>query len=302
MNAKKIGLRIDVDTFRGTKVGVPNLNALLRKYDVKATYYFSVGPDNMGRHLWRLLKPAFAWKMLRTNAAGLYGPEIILMGTMWPGPQIGKRLGRVIKASFEAGHEIGLHAWDHHRIQAKIDQMTPEQIATSLSRGVKCLTDICGRAPVSSAVPGWRCTDALLREKAAQPFIYNSDCRGEFIFRPVVDGKALGQVQVPVTMPTYDEVLGRNGINDENYNDFMLSQLKPGKLNVLTIHAEAEGGKCLAMFEQYMVRAREAGWNFVTLGELAAEAGDIPEDRVVQKSFPGREGWLGVQQGAENIN
>lgn len=301
MNERKIGLRIDVDTFRGTQRGVPNLNALLQKYGIRATYYFSVGPDNMGRHLWRLLKPAFAWKMLRTNAAGLYGPEIIFMGTMWPGPQIGKRLAYVIKDTFDAGHEIGLHAWDHHRIQAKIDKMSSAQIAASLSKGVKCLTEICGRAPVSSAVPGWRCTDTLLLEKAGQPFVYNSDCRGEFIFRPVIGGKALEQLQVPVTLPTYDEVLGRNGISDENYNDFMLAQLKPDKLNVLTIHAEAEGGKCLGMFEQYVSRAREAGWNFATLGELAAAAADIPEDGIVRKSFPGREGWLGVQQGAKNL-
>ena len=297
-NNKKIGLRIDVDTFRGTKVGVPNLNALFKKHDIKATYYFSVGPDNMGRHLWRMLKPAFAWKMLRTNAAGLYGPEIIFMGTMWPGLQIGKRLSHVIKDTFDAGHEMGLHAWDHHRIQAKIDKMSPAQIKESLTKGVKCLTEICGVAPVSSAVPGWRCTDTLLEEKAAQPFVYNSDCRGEFIFRPVVDGKALNQLQVPVTMPTYDEVLGRDGVTDENYNDFMLSQLKPGKLNVLTIHAEAEGGKCLDMFEQYIIRAKEAGWLFTTLGELVkeAEAGEIPEGKVAQEAFPGREGWLGVQR------
>ena len=297
-NSKKIGLRIDVDTFRGTKVGVPNLNALFKKYDIKATYYFSVGPDNMGRHLWRMLKPAFAWKMLRTNAAGLYGPEIIFMGTMWPGLQIGKRLSHVIKDTFDAGHEMGLHAWDHHRIQAKIDKMSSAQIKESLTKGVKCLTEICGVAPVSSAVPGWRCTDALLEEKAAQPFAYNSDCRGEFIFRPVVNGKPLKQLQVPVTMPTYDEVLGRDGVTDESYNDFMLSQLKPGKLNVLTIHAEAEGGKCLDMFEQYIIRAKEAGWEFTTLGELVkeAEAGEVPEGRVAQEAFPGREGWLGVQR------
>jgi undecaprenyl phosphate-alpha-L-ara4FN deformylase len=297
-NSKKIGLRIDVDTFRGTKVGVPNLNTLFKKYDIKATYYFSVGPDNMGRHLWRMLKPAFAWKMLRTNAAGLYGPEIIFMGTMWPGLQIGKRLGHVIKDTFDAGHEMGLHAWDHHRIQAKIDKMSPAQIKASLTKGVKCLTDICGVSPVSSAVPGWRCTDALLDEKAAQPFTYNSDCRGEFIFRPVVNGKALKQLQVPVTMPTYDEVLGRDGVTDDNYNDFMLSQLKPGKLNVLTIHAEAEGGKCLDMFEQYIIRAKEAGWQFTTLGELVkdAEKGEVPEGKVAQEAFPGREGWLGVQR------
>ena len=297
-NSKKIGLRIDVDTFRGTKVGVPNLNALFKKYDIKATYYFSVGPDNMGRHLWRMLKPAFAWKMLRTNAAGLYGPEIIFMGTMWPGLQIGKRLSHVIKDTFDAGHEMGLHAWDHHRIQAKIDKMSPAQIKASLTKGVKCLTEICGVAPVSSAVPGWRCTDALLEEKAVQPFTYNSDCRGEFIFRPVVNGKALKQLQVPVTMPTYDEVLGRDGVTDENYNDFMLSQLKPGKLNVLTIHAEAEGGKCLDMFEQYIIRAKEAGWEFSTLGALVKEAekSEVPEGKVAQEAFPGREGWLGVQR------
>ncbi|MDD5699233.1 MAG: polysaccharide deacetylase family protein [Victivallaceae bacterium] len=296
MNEQKIGLRIDVDTWRGTKTGVPNLNALLNKYGIRATYYFSVGPDNMGRHLWRLLKPAFAWKMLRTNAAGLYGPEIIFMGTLWPGPQIGRRLGYVIKATAAAGHEIGLHAWDHHRIQARIDKMTRAQIRESLTRGVDCLTAVCGRPPVTSAVPGWRCTDVLLEEEAAQPFTYNSDCRGSCIFRPVVNGKIMEQIQVPVTLPTYDEVLGRNGINDGNYNDFMLAQLKPGRLNVLTIHAEAEGGRCLPIFEQYLRQAQNAGWSFVPLGELVAAAGDVPEGQIVPKSFPGREGWLGVQE------
>ena len=295
MSDKKIGLRIDVDTFRGTKVGVPNLNALFKKYDIKASYYFSVGPDNMGRHLWRMLKPAFAWKMLRTNAAGLYGPEIIFMGTMWPGLQIGKRLGYVIKDTFDDGHEMGLHAWDHHRIQSKIDKMTSAQIAESLGKGVNCLTQICGQAPVTSAVPGWRCTDSLLEEKAKLPFTYNSDCRGESIFRPVVNGKALEQVQVPVTMPTYDEILGRDGVTDDNYNDFMLTQLKPGQLNVLTIHAEAEGGKCLNMFEDYIKRAMEAGWKFVTLGELVKDAGEVPEGKIIQDAFPGREGWLAQQ-------
>src|SRR5690554_1850203 len=116
-----IGLRIDVDTFRGTRDGVPRLRDILSKRGLTATWYFTVGPDNMGRHIWRMARPAFARKMLRSRAATLYGPEILFRGTLWPGPRIGRALGSVIADAVTDGHELGVHAWDHHRWQMGVD-------------------------------------------------------------------------------------------------------------------------------------------------------------------------------------
>ena len=61
----KIGL-VDVDTLRGT-LGVPALGRISRAQNPRRVF-FSVGFDNVGRHLWRMIRQLFA-KMLRSRAA-----------------------------------------------------------------------------------------------------------------------------------------------------------------------------------------------------------------------------------------
>ncbi len=290
----KAGLRIDVDTFRGTKYGVPNLCELLAANSIKGSFFFSVGPDNMGRHLWRLLRPKFLWKMLRTRAASLYGWDIILRGTFWPGPVIGEKLSCIIRSTFDAGHEVGLHAWDHHAWQANMDTMNADSVYDELKKGYDLLTKILGKPPTCSAVPGWKCNEAVLLAKNRFPFKYNSDCRGKNIFRPLV-GKELLQPQIPVTLPTYDEIVGRQGVANDNYNKHMLSLLDFEKLNILTIHAEVEGIACLKMFREFLQMARARGVSFVPLGSLLKEQDVFDQSKIVSLEIPGREGWVCCQ-------
>lgn len=294
-----VGLRIDVDTFRGTRLGVPALVDVLARHGVQATFFMTVGPDNMGRHLWRLLKPRFLLKMLRSNAASLYGWDILLRGTLWPGTVIGDRLADVIRLPYAAGHEVGLHAWDHHSWQVNIDAYSQAAMLRQLRAGFDKLADILGVAPTCSAAAGWRCNERALLLKEQFGFAYNSDCRGTHLFRPAVEGRPLAP-QVPVTLPTYDEIIGSNGIDDNNFNAHILDRCAPDQLNVYTIHAEVEGIAQHRQFEQLLVEAQRRGIVFQPLRQLLWDARleTLPIEPMVKHALPGREGWLAWQGSA----
>jgi len=289
------GLRIDVDTLRGTRLGVPGLLDVLKRHGITATFFFSVGPDNMGRHLRRLLRPTFFIKMLRSRAASLYGWDILLRGTLWPGPMIGRACVDIIHRTAEAGHEIGLHAWDHHLWQMQVGTMKRTAVCTQLKKGKEELEKILGQPVFCSAAPGWRCTDTVLAEKERLGFHYNTDCRGHSLFYPKIKNTRLSQPQIPVTLPTYDELIGRNGVNERTYNDHLLSLFQPGRLNVLTIHAEAEGISCLQMFQEFLKKARSRNINFEPLHNIVSNSRVIPTSPIVCGKIQGREGWVSCQ-------
>ena len=291
-----VGLRIDIDTLRGTRIGVPNLIDLLARYPIRASFFFSVGPDNMGRHLWRLLRPAFLIKMLRTRAARLYGWDILVRGTLFPGPVIGKRCPGPIWEAAGAGHEVGLHAWDHHYWQTRVERMDQHSVTREIQRGYDLLTDILGRRPDCFAAPAWRITAEALQALDRFQFRFASDCRGHSIFRPVVDGLTLNHIQVPTTLPTYDELIGLKCI-PETYNEYLLEMIRPGRLNVLTIHAEVEGISCLHLFQDFLDKARQRGILFEPLGDILSQTKKIVGSSIHKSTLPGRDGWLSRQSG-----
>lgn len=291
----RVGLRVDVDTLRGTRTGVPNLLALFTRHHVRATFFFSVGPDNMGRHLWRLMRLRFLLKMLRTRAASLYGWDILLRGTLWPGPEIGRLCAPILRKTAEKGHEVGLHAWDHHRWQSRLIDFGPETLLAEIRRGYDTLGQILDKNPECFAAPAWQVTPQALSVLDQFAFRFQSDCRGWAPFQPVIAGHRYRHVQVPTTLPTYDELIGL-ACTSEQYNQHLLSLIKPERCNVLTLHAEVEGGACLAQFEEFLTKAGELGLVFESLGETLSRTETITEACIVQESVAGREGWLACQK------
>ena len=68
-----------------------------------------------------------------------------------------------------------------------------------------------------------------------------SCARGCSPFRPLVKGRPLPLVELPTTLPTLDEILGRDGVTLGTAAAWLADQVRPGELNVYTLHGEVEG-------------------------------------------------------------
>jgi peptidoglycan/xylan/chitin deacetylase (PgdA/CDA1 family) len=171
----RVALKIDVDTFRGTRDGVPALLEDLAAAGVKASFFFTLGPDNSGRAVLRVFrKRGFLAKMLRTNAARMYGWRTALYGTLLPAPEIGRRCRSTMAAVAAAGHEVGLHAWDHVTWQDRLDRMQRAAIDHQLDRGIAAFEAIFGNRPRAFAAPAWCCTGEAFAALDARGFDYLS--------------------------------------------------------------------------------------------------------------------------------
>lgn len=292
----ELALRIDVDTRIGLREGVPKLLDLFKRYGVRASFFVSFGPDRSGRALRRLWQPGFLGKMWRTNPLRLYGLRTLLSGTFLPSRPIGEGEPECLKRIVTEGHELGVHGYDHVYWQDRLETMKDEEIARQITQSIAAYERLLSRRPVSSAAPGWRCTSSSLAFQDRLNFLYASDVRGTAPFIPLDNGKAFKTIQIPTTLPTLDELLGR----EKDVNEFLLGSMKEG-LNVHTIHAEVEGRAHLSLFEELLRTLGRRGVGVISLREVADRIlkkgqAEIPRWRVTKKMIPGRSGWVACQE------
>ncbi len=291
-----IALKVDIDTLRGYIEGVPALLDLFEKTGVRASFFFSFGPDNSGKAIRRVFRRGFLSKMLRTNAPGTYGLKTMLYGTILPAPMIVPSKPSVFRRVLADGHETGLHAWDHVDWQDRLDGMDWEEMEIQFDRGRTMYRRLTGKNPAACAAPAWKTNWASLAMEDRKNLIYASDTRGRSPFIPAMEDWTFSTVQIPTTLPTMDEILGTPGVNRDNVADRYVSLLGPG-LNVHTVHAEMEGMSMIRSLRDLIEKSRRRGAEFVTLRQVAEslDRKRLPICRVIQGYLPGRAGKVSIQ-------
>src|SRR4051812_26038160 len=152
----KLALKVDVDTLRGTREGVPRLVELLKKHSAGATFLFSVGPDHTGRAIKRVFRPGFMGKVKRTSVLEHYGLKTLLYGVLLPGPHIGRRARSFMKDVARAGFEVGVHTYDHIKWQDGVARATEWWTRRELTLALDEFVSVFGRRPVVHGAAGWQ--------------------------------------------------------------------------------------------------------------------------------------------------
>ena len=295
----KLALKVDVDTYRGTREGVPALLALLDRHQVRATFLFSLGPDHTGRAIKRVFRPGFFSKVSRTSVVSLYGVKTLMYGVLWPGPDIGKRCANILRSVRSAGHEVGIHTWDHIRWQDGVANADDAWTERELRKALDRFTDVFGEPAKTHGAAGWQMNACAIKLTERLGFDYCSDGRGYTPFLPLVGETVVRCPQLPTTLPTLDELIGIDGIGAHNVAEHVLklTATPPSSPHVYTLHTELEGGQLKPAFDALLSGWKTQGYVPTTTRSLFEDidAGALPVHRFTMGTIPGRSGTLFTQ-------
>jgi peptidoglycan/xylan/chitin deacetylase (PgdA/CDA1 family) len=260
---------------------------------------FALGPDNTGKAIRRVFRPGFFQKVSRTSVVQVYGIRTLLNGTLLPAPHIGSRHADAMRRVRDAGFEVGIHCNDHFKWQDYLFKMSLDQVREEFGRARTEFRRIFGCEAATAGAPGWQATADSKQVYDEAELLYASDTRGESAFFPEIGGRVFKTLEIPTTLPTFDELMGRPEYPDEKIIPHYVSLLKQDRPNILTIHAEIEGMAKLPLFRQLMQAWADQGVRFVRMDDLAREIlanrDAVPVRPLVMAEIDGRSGKVATQ-------
>ncbi len=305
-----IVLKIDVDTYRGTREGVPNLVRLLKRHQAGATFLFSLGKDHTGWALRRAFRPGFFQKVSRTSVVEHYGIKTLMYGVFLPAPDIGKDCVEEMRAVRRAGFECGIHTWDHVVWQDNVRKRDARWTQNQMQQAFERFQHIFGTPPKTHGAAGWQMNQHAFAQLDSFGMRYASDGRAMLNengslanhaagpYRLEINGVTLPCVQMPTTLPTLDELLGREiegiVIDESNIAANILKLTAEPRDHVFTLHAELEGQKLAPIFNELLTGWQEQGYQCISMADYYANIHErnLPVHPLTWAELPGRSGEL----------
>lgn len=242
MIKKAFTLRVDLESFEGIKEGLPPLLDLLKKYDMKASFYVVMGGES---NFLELLKYRKKMKSSGERSMRVWSFREKLRKIFFPRDFVKENI-KIIERILEEGHELGMHGWKHREWTRGLEKIDP------LKKIIGCkkrYSRLFGKNPISWASPGFN-TNPLVEialEKEGIKFV--SDFSGEkvSVSRKIknVPMTILGHQKMPII-----EYLASKKMDDKEILEFMKSRIMAKKLSSFYIHGFFEARYKLKLLEE----------------------------------------------------
>ncbi|MFN4148200.1 MAG: hypothetical protein ACK4E4_01465 [Rhodocyclaceae bacterium] len=230
-----IGLRIEVPGHRAC-AALPTLVGLLRDHEAGASFLVGFGNDWLGR------SPA--------------------------------RQGRhLLEQVRDAGFDLGILGWQPTQWVKRAASAPAAWVVKQFERARTAFEKAFGSAPQLTAAPGWQGNPHTLRLTQRLGFSIASDTRGRHPFIPVWNGEIVRCPQIPVTLPTFDELActpSKEGV-DTVAALLALTLDPPSVPHVFSLEANHALAKAPQHFARLLAGWRAQGYRIVSLETLAAE-------------------------------
>src|SRR3972149_3173759 len=120
---KTFTLRVDLESDKGIKEGLPKLLDLLKRYDLKASFYLVMGGES---NIWEILKyrkkmasaderKIKVWTLKEKARMALFPKDFV------------KSNKNILQRILEEGHELGLHGWKHREWTRGLERINIER-------------------------------------------------------------------------------------------------------------------------------------------------------------------------------
>jgi peptidoglycan/xylan/chitin deacetylase (PgdA/CDA1 family) len=199
-----------------------------------------------------------------------------------------------------AGHEVGVHCYDHNAWQDKLNIWSEARIREEVNLAVDSFKRIFGYKPRTIGAAGWQANKSSLSAYDEYSLTYASDTRGTKAFYPTVKQRIFQTLQIPTTLPTLDELIGRPEYPIEKITETYHEHISKQDLNVLTIHAELEGMAFIAWFTDFLNESIEKGITFVPVetiaNDLLSRKEQLPKLPMIQGTVDGRSGTVAMHK------
>lgn len=182
-------LRIDIDTRKGLKKGVPFLRRLSNKFNVDFSYYIPIGGES---NLIELMK----YRGNNSSFSNKYIPKLNFfekLRMVLKPVNFFQKNADLLKELRNEGNEVGVHGFKHREWTRSIDKLNLSKIFEKIETSYM---EVFDDKPKSFAAPGFITNEKVLSKLDEFNYCCASDLENKTPFIP----NDFNHVQVPITM------------------------------------------------------------------------------------------------------